>query len=318
MVNWQPGTSLATLQQRANLLATIRAFFAKKNILEVETPLLSGTSATDMHLVSLTANLDYLSNSKTYYLQTSPEYAMKRLLADEVGPIYQICKAFRGDFPTSYHNPEFTILEWYRPGFTMTRLMDEVAELIDATTGSQQISRFSYREVFEDRLGLNPHDCTLEELSESAHSKIDINSSDLGFSGYLDLVMTTLIEPGLPEYCFLFDYPKLQASLAKIEKDDDGNEIAKRFELYCCGLEVANGYLELTDPIEQRRRLEIDNTNRSKNGLPQIPIDENLIAALHSGLPKTSGVALGLDRLLMVISKIEDIDEALAFSIKRV
>ena len=318
MVNWQPGASLAALRQRANLLANVRAFFAEKNILEVETPLLSSTSATDMHLVSLTTNLDYLSNSKTYYLQTSPEYAMKRLLADEVGPIYQICKAFRGDFPTSYHNPEFTILEWYRPGFTMTRLMDEVAELIDATTGSKQISRFSYREVFEDRLGLNPHDCTLEELSELAHGKMDINSRDLGFSGYLDLVMTTLIEPDLPEYCFLFDYPKLQASLAKIEKDDDGNEIAKRFELYCRGMEVANGYLELTDPIEQRRRLEIDNMNRSKKGLPQIPIDENLIAALHSGLPKTSGVALGLDRLLMVISKIEDIDEALAFSIKRV
>ena len=318
MVNWQPGASLATLRQRAKLLTTIRKFFADRDILEIETPLLSSATATDVHLTSLTTKLSNLIESKTYFLQTSPEFAMKRLLANDVGPIFQICKAFRGDSPTSLHNPEFSILEWYRPGFTMEKLMDEVADLIEATIGVNKITRLSYLEIFKGKLGVNPHVCSLEELAELANSRIDINSGDLNFSDYLDLVMTTLIEPELPEYCFIFDYPKSQAALSDVESDADGNVIAKRFELYCRGMEIANGYLELTDPVEQRRRLETDNANRSVKGLPQLPIDENLIAALDAGMPKTSGVALGLDRLLMVIDEINDIDKALAFSIKRV
>ena len=318
MVNWQPGASLATLRQRAKLLSTVRKFFADRDILEIETPLLSSVTATDVHLTSLTTKLTNLIESKTYFLQTSPEFAMKRLLANDVGPIFQICKAFRGDSLTSLHNPEFSILEWYRPGFEMEKLMDEVADLIDATIGVSKITRLSYLEIFKGKLGVNPHVCSLEELAELANSKIDINSCDLSFSDYLDLVMTTLIEPELPEYCFVFDYPKSQAALSDVESDADGNVIAKRFELYCRGMEIANGYLELTDPVEQRRRSETDNANRSDKGLPQLPIDENLIAALDAGMPKTSGVALGLDRLLMVIDEINDIDKALAFSIKRV
>jgi len=318
MVNWQPGASLATLRQRAKLLSIVRKFFADRDILEIETPLLSSATATDVHLTSLTTKLTNLIESKTYFLQTSPEFAMKRLLANDVGPIFQICKAFRGDSLTSLHNPEFSILEWYRPGFAMEKLMDEVADLIDATIGVSKITRLSYLEIFKGKLGVNPHVCSLEELAELANSKIDINSCDLSFSDYLDLVMTTLIEPELPEYCFVFDYPKSQAALSDVESDADGNVIAKRFELYCRGMEIANGYLELTDPVEQRRRSETDNANRSDKGLPQLPIDENLIAALDAGMPKTSGVALGLDRLLMVIDEINDIDKALAFSIKRV
>ena len=317
MANWQPGASVATLRQRAKLLSTVRRFFADRNILEIETPLLSSTTATDVYLESLTTKISHFTEPKTYYLQTSPEFAMKRLLANGVGPIFQICKAFRGDYPTSLHNPEFSILEWYRPGFAMEKLMDEVAALIDTTVGVNKIIRLSYLEVFEGKLGVNPHACSLEELAELANSRIDVNSSDLNFSDYLDLIMTTLIEPELPEYCFLFDYPKSQAGLSDIDNDVEGNEIAKRFELYCRGIEIANGYLELTDPAEQRRRFETDNANRSEKGLPQLPIDENLIAALDAGIPKTSGVALGLDRLLMVIDKISDIDKVLAFSIKR-
>tara|TARA_B100001142_G_C14187829_1_gene598775 strand:+ start:23 stop:979 length:957 start_codon:yes stop_codon:yes gene_type:complete len=318
MVNWQPGASLATLRQRAKILSTVRKFFADRDILEIETPLLSSATATDVHLTSLTTKLSNLIESKTYFLQTSPEFAMKRLLANDVGPIFQICKAFRGDSPTPLHNPEFSILEWYRPGFAMEKLMDEVADLIEATIGVNKITRLSYLEIFKGKLGVNPHVCSLEELAELANSRIDINSCDLNFSEYLDLVMTTLIEPELPEYCFIFDYPKSQAALSVVENDADGNAIAKRFELYCRGMEIANGYLELTDPVEQRRRLETDNVNRSVKGLPQLPIDKNLIAALDAGMPNTSGVALGLDRLLMVIDEINDIDKALAFSIKRV
>ena len=318
MVNWRPGASLVTLRKRAELLSTIRKFFSDRNILEIETPLLSSATATDVHLASLTTKLSPHTQSKTYYLQTSPEFAMKRLLANNVGPIFQICKAFRGDSPTSQHNPEFSILEWYRPGFTMESLIDEVAALVEATTGVKKITRLSYLEVFRDQLGINPHSCSFEELAELANSRIDLSSYDLNFSEYLDLVMTTLIEPELPEYCFLFNYPKSQASLAHIDNDEGGNKIAKRFELYCQGMEIANGYFELTDPDEQRRRLEGDNAIRSEKGLPELPVDENLIAALNSGMPKTSGVALGLDRLLMIISGIKDIDKALSFSIKRV
>ena len=317
MANWQPGASFATLRQRAKLLSTVRKFFADRNILEIETPLLSSTTATDVYLESLTTKISHFTEPKTYYLQTSPEFAMKRLLANGIGPIFQICKAFRGDHPTSLHNPEFSILEWYRPGFAMEKLMDEVAALIDATIGVSKIIRLSYLEVFKGKLGVNPHACSLEELAELANSRIDVNSNDLNVSDYLDLIMTTLIEPELPEYCFLFDYPKSQAALSDIDNDAEGNEVAKRFELYCRGIEIANGYLELTDPVEQRRRFEIDNANRSEKGLPQLPIDENLIAALDAGIPKTSGVALGLDRLLMVIDRINDIDKVLAFSIKR-
>ena len=257
MVNWQPGASLATLRQRAKLLSTVRKFFTDRDILEIETPLLYSATATDVHLTSLTTKLSNLIESKTYFLQTSPEFAMKRLLANDVGPIFQICKAFRGDSPTPLHIPEFSILEWYRPGFAMEKLMDEVADLIDATIGVNKITRLSYLEVFKGKLGVNPHDCSLEELAELANSRIEINSCDLNFSEYLDLVMTTLIEPELPEYCFIFDYPKSQAALSVVENDADGNVIAKRFELYCRGMEIANGYLELTDPVEQRRRLEL-------------------------------------------------------------
>ena len=318
MDDWRSGASLGTLKLRAKILAITRAFFADRGILEVETAALSRSAATDVHLDSISVFFQPTSNSQRFYLQTSPELQMKRLLAMGIGPIYQICKAFRGDPSSPRHNPEFTILEWYRPSFCLTQLMEEVEDFVKVTVGCSEVSKHSYLEVFESVVGLNPHKCSLEELKKVAHTRLDVSSTQLRFSEYLDLLMIELIEPSLPEYCFLYDYPECQAAMAAIENDSHGNQIARRFELYCKGIEIANGYFELTDPIEQRKRLELDNIERSKKGLPEMPIDEKFLAALSTGMPKGSGVALGIDRLLMIIGELEDIDSALTFSIDRV
>lgn len=315
MVEWQSGASIATLQLRAKLLAMTREFFAKKGVLEVETPVLSRYTTSDVYLNPISTSA---FNSRIYYLQTSPEVAMKRLLGMGIGPIYQICKAFRDDQPTSKHNPEFTLLEWYRPSFSMTQLIDEVEEFLSGTIGCREIPRYTYLEVFKSETGLNPHKCSLKELGKVARSLTDIASTGLSFSEYLDLLMTVVIEPNLPEYCFLIDYPECQAAMAKIEVDENGNQIAKRFELYCKGLEIANGYFELTDPVEQLKRLNSDNVERLKKELPEMPIDENFLAALSNGIPEGSGVALGLDRLLMIMGELEHIDSVQSFSISRV
>jgi len=318
MDDWKSGASLATLKLRAKLLAITRKFFADRGVLEVETAVLSRYVSTEVNLDPVNAFFGPTSNSQRFYLQTSPELQMKRLLAIGVGPTYQICKAFRGDPSTSCHNPEFTILEWYRPSFSLTQLMEEVEEFAEATIGCLKIPKYSYLEVFEDVIGLNPHKCSLEELEKFAHSRLDIASIEISFSEYLDLLMTEFIEPSLPEYCFLYDYPKCQAAMAVIENDSHGNKVARRFELYCKGVEIANGYFELTDPVEQLKRFEFDNIERSKKGLPKMPVDEKFLASLSFGIPKGSGVALGLDRLLMIMGNLEDIDSALAFSINRV
>ena len=318
MEDWKSGASLTTLKLRAKLLAITREFFADRGVLEVETAVLSRSATTDVYLDSINAFFGHASSSERFYLQTSPELQMKRLLAMGVGPIYQICKAFRGDPSTSCHNPEFTMLEWYRPSFCLTQLMEEVKDFVGVTIGCLEVPKYSYLEVFESVIGLNPHKCSLEELESVAQNRLDIASTALRFSEYLDLLMTELIEPSLPEYCFLYDYPECQAAMATIESDNHGNQIARRFELYCKGIEIANGYFELTDPVEQLKRFKCDNVERSKKGLPEIPIDQKYLAALSSGIPKGSGVALGLDRLLMLMGELEDIDSALAFSMNRV
>ena len=318
MDDWQSGASLSTLRLRAKLLATTREFFANKGVLEVETSALSRFGSTDVYLNSISASLGSVTDWRQFHLQTSPELQMKRLLAMGIGSIYQICKAFRDDPVTSLHNPEFTIVEWYRPAFSMEKLMNEVEEYVQAVIGCGAILRYRYQEVFEEKIGLNPHKCSLDEIERAAHSLLDIGSQDLHFTEYLDLIMTEIIEPNLPEFCFLYDYPTRQAAMAAIEIDDHGNQIAKRFELYCKGREIANGYFELTDPIEQLKRLKSDNLDRLQKGLPEMLIDERFLAALSAGIPEGSGVALGLDRLLMVMGDFEEIDSVLSFSIKRV
>jgi lysyl-tRNA synthetase class 2 len=318
MSNWQPGTSLEILRHRADLLAKLRAFFAGKEILEVETPALARAPVTDLHIQSLTTEILDTNTIKTFYLQTSPEFAMKRLLAFNAEPIYQIAKVFRQDPLTKHHNPEFTLLEWYRPGFTMGQLMDEVAELLRSLLACDSMPAFSYRELFEKYLRINPHRVRSDELLALTQRQLELSTTDLTDTDCLQLLMFAVIEPALPEFCFVYDYPKAQASLSVIELDSDEDQVAKRFEVYCRGMELANGYLELTDAQEQRKRFEQDNALREKKGLDVYPLDEKFLSALESGLPVCSGVALGIDRLLMAMHELTNIDQAISFTLERV
>lgn len=312
-MDWQPATAPGLLQARAELLARIREFFAGRAIMEVETPLLCSSGVTDPAteplVVERGASLD-----RPRYLQTSPEYAMKRLLASHGQPIYQLAKAFRDGEAGARHNPEFTLLEWYRPGFDHHALMAEVGELLRHCLGERALHSFSYRQLFCELLAIDPFAATVAELKEVARSQIDTGAISGDRDLWLDLLLSHLIEPQLAGrgMCFVYDYPASQAALARIGISD-GVPVGHRFELYVDGLELANGYFELADPGEQRRRFEQDNARRRERGLCERPLDERLLAALDHGLPDCSGVALGVDRLLMLATGSRDIREVLAF-----
>lgn len=314
MTGWQPDASTQMLATRAAMLAAIRRFFAERGVLEVETPLLAATTATDPHIQSLKVSNSYLGSAQEFFLQSSPEFAMKRLLAAGSGSIYQICKAFRQDEKSQRHNPEFTLLEWYRTGFTMEDLMGEVEQLVADVHTTVKIERISYAAMFERVLGYNPHAADLETLLVSVQTNIDIAATTLSADDCLFLLWTHVIEPDLPANCFIYDYPASQAALARIEVDSQGHLVGRRFELFINGMEIANGYHELTDASQQRQRFMADNLKRQVMGLEVYPLDEKLLAAMEQGLPECAGVALGLDRLLMVVTKAKRISQVLAFS----
>lgn len=316
-MNWQPAASHEILQARAALLSGVREFFSSRNILEVETPLLCSRGVTDPALEPLVVSCgEVLADPR--YLQTSPEYAMKRLLAAGSGPIYQICKAFRDGEVGGRHNPEFSMLEWYRPGFDYHQLMAEVADLLCHCLGKQSVRYFTYREVFVNYLKIDPFIAPVSELESVARSQIDVDFSAGDRDLWLDLMMSHLIEPRLAEWdlCFIYDYPASQAALARIVSQN-GVEIGQRFELYVGGMELANGYCELTDPQEQRARFLADNVRRNAQGQHERALDEKLLSALEHGLGDCSGVALGVDRLLMLICGKSDIRDVLAFDWSR-
>jgi lysyl-tRNA synthetase class 2 len=310
--SWRPTAKLEAIRARAEVLATIRAFFADRGVLEVETPLLSTATVTDLHLRSLSCELDS-GGGKILHLQTSPEYAMKRLLAAGSGPLYQICKAFRGGEAGRRHNPEFTMLEWYRPGWNHHELMNEIDELLAAVLGCRAGERLSYAEAFATHAGVDPHNASDSELRELAHAHGLQGADDLGRDELLDLLLAELVEPklgrGRPSY--VHDFPASKAALARVRPQNP--PLAERFELFVEGLELANGYHELTDPTEQRRRFERDLAERRRRGLPEVQIDERLLAALAAGLPDCAGVALGVDRLVMLALGAADISEVIAF-----
>lgn len=305
------------LRARAALLARIRAFFAARDVLEVETPLLCAAGITDPSIEPLLVERG-ISLKQARYLQTSPEYAMKRLLACHGLPIFQLARAFRDGEAGARHNPEFTLLEWYRPGFDHHALMAEVAELIRSCLGERPLHHYSYRQLFLDTLALDPFTATLDELQSVARARLDTGTISGDRDLWLDLLMSHLVEPQLADrgMCFIYDYPASQAALARIETVD-GVAVGHRFELYVDGIELANGYLELLDAEEQRRRFEQDNLRRRELGLPERPLDERLLAALEHGLPQCSGVALGVDRLLMLSTGVADIRKVLAFDWER-
>ena len=239
---------------------------------------------------------------------------MKRLLAAGSGPIFQIARAFRDGEAGSRHNPEFSLLEWYRPGFDLPMLMNEVAELLRCCLGENSTTICSYRQLFEEVLSIDPFGADIDTLRACASKVTDIGGLTGDRNLWLDLLLSHAIEPALCDrgICFVYDYPASQAALARIHSPG-GTPVAQRFEVYVDGLELANGYFELTDPIEQRTRFEADNVRRREHGLPEHPLDEYLQAALAAGLPDCSGVALGLDRLLMLRTDKRDIREVLTF-----
>lgn len=314
MTDWKPGAALDRLQDRARLLAGIRQFFAEREVLEVETPLLAGSTATDVYIQSFSVTDPAHSQSNPRYLQTSPEFAMKRLLAAGSGPIYQLCKAFRAEESTRLHNPEFTMLEWYRPGYSLAELMDEVAQLIITVLSCKKIERISYRELFLTHLHFDPHQIDFHDLRDLARRKIEFSSDGLSATDYLQQLLAHCIEPELPEFCFIYDYPVAQAALAATGLDESKQLVAHRFELFGKGMEIANGYFELTNGQEQRQRFAADNARRRQLQLPEYPVDEKLLAALDSGLPSCAGVALGIDRLLMLKTGATDIRDVISFT----
>ena len=288
-------------RKRAQLVRQIREFFFERNVLEVDTPLMAEAPVTDPFIQAIEAKC----MGKTYYLQTSPEYAMKRLLAAGSGSIYQLCKAFRDEESGRIHRPEFTMLEWYRLGFDDVQLMDEVDALLQLTTGCQPAERISYQALFENHLGINPHQADFETLQVLAHEYIGevVGLTHPSRDDYLQLLISSMIEPKLKQKdaVFICDYPASQAALAK-KMQINGQWVAKRFEVYFRGVELANAYVELTDAQEQRQRFEADLKRRAELDISAVPIDEALLKALgNPGLPECAGIALGLDRLQLFV-----------------
>ncbi|MCR8923104.1 EF-P lysine aminoacylase EpmA [Dasania sp. GY-MA-18] len=312
---WQPSAAISRLQHRAQLLAQTRQFFAERGVLEVETPLLCQHAVTDPHMPILAAD-NPLLGEQPYYLQSSPEYAMKRLLAAGSGPIYQLCKAFRGGEQSRRHNPEFSMLEWYRPGFDHFQLMDEISDLLIALMAVPAAQQISYGELFEQHLGINPHTATATQLEQLARQQLDIQMHSDQRDDWLNLLIAEVIEPklGFDTPLFIYDYPASQAALARLATDANGHAVAQRFELYVQGIELANGYFELTDSAEQARRFQQEQQQRQQLNQPAMASDAYLLAALESGLPECAGVALGFDRLVMLALQCERIDEVLSFT----
>ncbi len=314
MSSWRPAANLATLQRRATLLHTLRSFFAERDILEVETPALCSSGVTDPAIEPLIVPAGE-ALAAPRYLQSSPEYAMKRLLVAFNEPIYQISRVFRDGEVGAQHNPEFTLLEWYRPGFTHHDLMDEVEQLLARCMPDISSKRMSYRELFATSLGLDPFTVPVEELAACARGNIDTGQLDGDRDVWLDLLLSHVIQPQLAQdksALLVYNYPPSQAALARIVEEDEGR-VAQRFELFVSGVELANGYCELTDAREQEQRFLADNRRRKERGQAQRPVDTYFLEAMSQGLPFCSGVALGVDRLLMLSSGLDDIRELLAF-----
>lgn len=332
--DWRPACTIELIRLRARMLADIRHFFADRSVLEVETPLLSHSIGTDPQLEFFTT--EYLSLGmvcmpeacqeqarQTLFLQTSPEFAMKRLLAAGSGAIYQIGKAFRNGESGRFHNPEFTMLEWYRVGFTLSQLMDEIAELIAGLFSNQPLQetqRITYQDVFASFTGLNPLVFSYQDYCAVAREcrlpeAVDICGHDHAL--WLDFLFSHKVQPHLGgnALCMVYGYPACQSSLARI--NEQNSQVVDRVELFINGVELGNGYYELTDVDEQRKRFDKELAIRQHQKLPVSVKDKHLIAALESGLPECSGMAIGLDRLLMLLSGSVSIEDVLSFPIHR-
>jgi len=306
------------LRLRARLYTLIREFFAERSVLEVDTPIMSAAANTDPNIESFSTRFSGHNDAglRERWLRTSSEFAHKRLLAAGIGDCYELGRVFRNGEAGRRHNPEFTMLEWYRIGLDHRRLIDETVELVIAALGlvvkNAKVQKSTYRDLFRSTIQVDPFAATDAEL-HAALGDVRVDAAGLSRDDWLDLLLTHRIQPGFPpdRITVVYDYPASQCALAKIRNDDP--PMAERFELYVGAQELANGYHELTDGHEQRARFLRDNARRRERGLREIPVDENLLVALESGMPACAGVALGIERLLMAMSGTDDIRDVLAF-----
>ena len=326
MNDWQPSTNLAMLQTRAKLFTALRHFFSQRQITEVDVPILGRSTVTDANIESISAE----AFGDSVYLQTSPEYFMKRLLAAGSGDIYCLGKAFRDAEAGRRHNPEFTMLEWYRCDWDEHQLMGEVGELISQLYAAANalglgrespplaIHKTSYTDCFEQVMGVNPHVAPLSDLQQLAVACSSDSWANESRANCLDLLFSQQVEPQLPKGLVLvYDYPACQSALAQVAINGDGHNVSRRFEAFLNGMELANGYFELRDPTEQQRRFDQDLKHRVEASRPAMPVDNKLLAALEQGLPSCAGVALGVDRLLMQLQGVDSITEVMPFSWER-
>lgn len=323
-MTWQPTASINNLLKRAKIVSQIRQFFTDRCILEVETPILSQYAVTDVHLSSfhtqyLKPGEDVGQQGRKMSLITSPEYHMKRLLAAGSGPIYQLVKCFRNHEEISrIHNPEFTMLEWYRIQFDMMQMINEVDDLLQTVLDCEPAERISYQKVFQRHLNIDPLEAdhaTLVNALTQLNVEIDANNFDR--DTLLQCLFSFGIEPhiGQDKPVAVFNFPASQAALAAISSED--HRVASRFEFYYKGVELANGFKELTNPQEQRMRFEQNNIDRANQNLPPQNIDIELLAAMESGLPDCAGVAVGLDRLIMLALNADSLDDVMSFTFER-
>ncbi|WP_018652464.1 elongation factor P--(R)-beta-lysine ligase [Actinobacillus capsulatus] len=317
-IEWKPTASIQNLIKRSQIMAEIRQFFKDRGVLEVETPALSEFSVTDVHLSTFSTQFlsPFASEAKTLHLMTSPEYHMKRLLAAGSGSIFQLCRVFRNEEAGKRHNPEFTMLEWYRPHFDMYRLINEVDDLLQQILDCEPAESYSYQFVFQTYVGLDPLSATRAQLVEKARKHGFPCEDDENRDTLLQFLFSEIVEAniGKERPTAVYHFPSSQAALAQISSED--HRVAERFEVYYKSLELANGFHELSDAKEQMRRFEQDNVQRAQMGLPAQQLDTRFLAALKAGIPNCSGVALGVDRLMMIAINAEKIDEVMAFGVE--
>ena len=310
--SWQPSASLKVIKKRASLLKQIRAFMDTREIIEVDTPILSHFGISDPYIQSMATSIATESDAKLY-LQSSPEFCMKRLLAAGSGSIYQIAHVFRNEESGKRHNTEFTMLEWYRTGFDYYQLMDEVGELL-IDIGLEIPDKVTYADAFKQTIKIDPHTVATSELQNLCKQQGWEDAID-DRHALLDFLFSEAVIKNLNQSkpLFVYDYPECMSALATLKRSEP--IVSERFELFIAGMEIANGFNELIDADEQVRRFEKELMTRRNKGLAEPPIDKDFVAALRSGLPECSGVAVGIDRLLMVLSEKDDINEVSTFTL---
>ena len=324
--DWKPTASMMALRERAGLLKAIRQYFDSSGVMEVETPMLSSNATVDIYIDSFSTEFEPIGGGQlqTYYMHTSPEFPMKRLLAAGSGDIYSMGRVFRNGEAGGRHNPEFTMLEWYRVGMDQQRMMNDVSTLLSSICLFTEARRCSYGELFEEVLDINPYTASDDELDQMVQARVDAGLAGLDRNDCLDLLFSKHIEPtlgamnnGKLEGVFVYDYPASMSALARLRTNAKGEEVAARFELFVNGIELANGYHELLDAEEQEKRFKAEQEKRQERNFDVYPYDQRMVDALKHGMPDCAGVAMGIDRLLMLLMDTRNIADVIAFDFAR-